>query len=113
MTLHYNNSPSGCCNGFTTLGSFYDRFEENDIRRSQYIPGMSDQGGVLAGFLEGQQYDSFDGSLENPGAPLQDRGGNPLIFTPDVDLFYANERMGIRVFGSASCRVRYNRYICE
>src|SRR5690625_5357037 len=28
MTLHYNNSPSGCCNGFTTLGSFYDRFEE-------------------------------------------------------------------------------------
>lgn len=97
MTLHYNNSPSGCCNGFTTLGTFYDRFEENDIRRSQYIPGMSDNGGVLAGFLEGQQYDSFGGSLDNPGEPLQDRGGNPLIFTPDVDLFYANERMGIRV----------------
>src|SRR5690625_6533763 len=58
---------------------------------------MSDQGGVLAGFLVGQQYDSFDGSLENPGEPLQDRGGNPLFFTPDVDLFYANERMGIRV----------------
>lgn len=97
MTLHYNNSPSGCCNGFTTLGSFYDRFEENDSRRSQYIPGMSDRGGVLAGFLEGQQYDNYDGSINDPTEPLQDRGGNPLIFTPDVDLFYANERMGIRV----------------
>lgn len=97
MTLHYNNSPSSCCNGFTTLSSFYDMFEEDDVRREQYIPGMSDQGGVLAGFLEGQQYDSFDGDISSPGEPLEDRGGNDLVFTPDVDLFYSNERNGIRV----------------
>lgn len=96
MTLHYNNSPSGCCNGFTTLESFYDKFEDSDVRKGTYIPEMSENG-VLAGFLEGQQYDSFDGSVENPGEPLNDRGGNPLIFTPEVDLFYSNERMGIRV----------------
>ncbi|WP_234572112.1 RagB/SusD family nutrient uptake outer membrane protein [Rhodohalobacter sp. 614A] len=96
MTLHYNNSPSGCCNGFTTLGSFYNKFEDSDVRKGQYIPGMS-QNGVLAGFLEGQQYGSFDGSIDNPGEPLNDRGGNPLVFTPEVDLFYSNERMGIRV----------------
>lgn len=97
MTLHYNNSPTSCCNGFTTLESFYNMFEEGDVRRGEYIPEMTNVGGVVAGFLEGQQYDSYDGSLDNPGEPLEDRGGSPLIFTPDVDLFYSNERNGIRV----------------
>jgi starch-binding outer membrane protein, SusD/RagB family len=97
-TLHYNHSPTGCCNGFTTLPEFYAMFDdESDIRRGTFIPGMSDETGVLAGFLEGQQFDSFDGSVDNPGEPLNDRGGNALIFTPDVDLFYSNERMGVRV----------------
>ena len=99
-TLHYNNSPSGCCNGFVTLGDFYDLFEPADVRRGAYIPEMTPQTGVFAGFLIGQQYDSFPGPV-TPGTPgigaLNDRGGNPLVFTPEVDLFYSNERMGIRV----------------
>lgn len=100
MTLHYNHSPSGCCNGFTTTPDFYSRFPENtdDVRKSAYIPEMSAETGILAGFLVGQQYGAFNGP-NNPveGSALTDRGGNPLIFTPEVDLFYANERMGIRV----------------
>lgn len=97
-TLHYNHSPTGCCNGFTTLPEFYNKFETgSDIRAGTFVPGMSDETGILAGFLEGQQYDGFDGTIDNPGNPLNDRGGNPLIFTPEVDLFYSNERMGIRV----------------
>lgn len=96
-TLHYNHSPTGCCNGFTVVPDFYDKFSDpSDVRKGAYIPGMSDESGILAGFLEGQQYDSFDGP-NNPGNPLTDRGGNALVFTRDVDLFYSNERMGIRV----------------
>ncbi|MEX0929807.1 MAG: RagB/SusD family nutrient uptake outer membrane protein [Balneolales bacterium] len=97
MTLHYNNSPTGCCNGFTTTAEFYNTFtDDSDVRKSSYIPEMSEETGILAGFLEGQQYNSFDGP-DDPGEPLNDRGGNPLVFTPEVDLFYSNERMGVRV----------------
>lgn len=95
-TLHYNHSPNNCCNGFTTLGEFYDLFADGDVRKSTYIPEMSAEKGILAGFLVGQQYDGFDGP-DNPGNPLTDRGGNPLVFTREVDLFYSNERHGIRV----------------
>lgn len=100
MTLHYNNSPSGCCNGFTATEDFYSSFpdETDDVRKNEYIPEMTEETGIMAGFLEGQQYGEFNG----PGDPvestaLEDRGGNSLVFTPEVDLFYANEREGIRV----------------
>ena len=95
-TLHYHNSPTGCCNGFVTLGEFYDLFETEDIRRRAYIPEMTPETGVWAGILEGQQYESYV-DPGTPGEPLNDRGGNPLVFTRDVDLFYSNERMGLRV----------------
>jgi hypothetical protein len=95
-TLHYHNSPTGCCNGFVTLGAFHDLFEQADVRRSAFIPEMSTETGVLAGILEGQQYGGFNGPGD-PVEPLNDRGGNPLVFTRDVDLFYSNERMGLRV----------------
>lgn len=89
MTTHYNQTPSGW-NGFTTIAEFYDRFtDEDDIRKGTEFPGMTDEIGLRAGFLEGQQYDG-------EGNPLEDRGGNPLIFTKEVDLLYSNERMGIR-----------------
>ncbi|SHF85284.1 Starch-binding associating with outer membrane [Fodinibius roseus] len=100
MTLHYNHSPTGCCNGFTTTPDFYSRFPENtdDVRKSAYIPEMTSETGILAGFLEGQQYGEFNGPGDPvEGTALNDRGGNALVFTPEVDLFYANERMGIRV----------------
>jgi hypothetical protein len=95
-TLHYNDSPSGCCNGFVTLGAFYDLFETADVRRTAYIPGMTDSTGVKAGILEGQQYRSYTDSL-TPVGPLSDRGGHPLVFTRAVDLLYSNETMGLRV----------------
>ena len=95
-TLHYNDSPSGCCNGFVTLGGFRDLFETADVRRSAYIPGMTDSTGVWAGILEGQQYRRYYGPV-TPDSALQDRGGHPLVFTRDVDLLYSNEDQGLRV----------------
>jgi starch-binding outer membrane protein, SusD/RagB family len=95
-TLHYRQSPTNCCNGFVILGDFYDMFEPSDIRRRAYIPEMTDSLGVWAGILEGQQYRRFTGPA-NPVQPLNDRGGNPLVFTREVSLFYSNERMGLRV----------------
>jgi len=94
MTLHYNQTPSGW-NGFTTISEFYSIFEqpgeENDIRKnsSTALPEVKDATGLDVGFLKGQQYGP-------DGEPLEDRGGNPLVFTEDVDLFYSNERQGIR-----------------
>jgi len=93
-TLHYNQT--GCCNGFVTLGAFYDLFETADVRRTAYIPGMTDSTGVWAGILEGQQYKTYT-DPNTPGDSLFDRGGNPLNFTREVDLLYSNERMGLRV----------------
>ena len=75
--LHYNQNPSGW-NGFTTLGDFYDSFEDGDIRKYNEYPGSFEVGGVNNGFLIGQQ---FDGD----GNPLEDRKGNPLAFTREVD----------------------------
>src|SRR6266550_4892926 len=95
-TLHYNNSPSNCCNGFVTLGAFYDLFEPADVRRHAYIPAMTAPTGVWAGILEGQQYRRYL-DPNTPDSALSDRGGHPLIFTRAVDLFYSNETMGLRV----------------
>ena len=95
-TLHYHHSPNECCNGFVTLGAFYDLFEPADVRRRAYIPEMTASTGVWAGILEGQQYRSYTDPT-TPVGPLNDRGGNPLVFTREVDLFYSNERMGLRV----------------
>ena len=90
--LHYNQNPSGW-NGFTTLGDFYNLFEEGDIRRGTDYAGVTEVSGLNVGFLIGQQ---FDGD----GNAIQDRLGNPLIFTPDVALLESGgnlEVTGIRV----------------
>ncbi|MDR6561099.1 MULTISPECIES: RagB/SusD family nutrient uptake outer membrane protein [unclassified Arcicella] len=89
MTSHYSTIPSGW-NGFTTLADFYNSFDKKDSRVGAAIPGLTDKGGVRAGFLIGQQY-----GLN--GVTLLDREGKPLVFTPEVDLKNANERQGIRV----------------
>lgn len=90
--LHYNMNPSGW-NGFTTLGDFYNKFEEGDIRRSASYPGMTDVSGIKAGFLRGQQFDQN-------GVALKDRKGNPLAFTDNPALKEAGDNLevtGIRV----------------
>lgn len=97
MTSHYRQPLNGGgWNGFTTLADFYNSFEATDVRRGgtpTVAPEMSTRLGTNAGFLVGQQYSIVDGQLY----PLQDRGGQPLAFTPDLDLLYSNERQGIRV----------------
>jgi hypothetical protein len=90
MTLHYNQNPSGW-NGFATLADFYNSFDAADERRGgRALPGLTDSTGLRPGFLIGQQ---FNGR----GERLKDRGGNDLVFTPDVNILYSNERQGIRV----------------
>ena len=91
-TLHYNQNPSGW-NGFTTLGDFYDSFEDEDIRKGAEYPGMTDVSGIRAGFLIGQQFDQ-------DGNALQDRKGNPLAFTKEISLIETGNNLeitGIRV----------------
>ena len=54
---------------------------------------MTDVSGIKAGFLIGQQYDQ-------DGTALEDRGGNPLAFTPQVAIQESGgdlETTGIRV----------------
>jgi len=74
----------GGWNGFATLSDFYDKFDANDQRIGQYYnyPGARPNPGHRrnVGFLIGQQYNL------TTDAALQDRKGNPLVFTPTVSL---------------------------
>lgn len=91
-TLHYSQNPSGW-NGFTTLGDFYDSFEDGDIRRGAEYGSMTDESGIRAGLLFGQQVDQN-------GNELMDRKGNPLFFTKEVELKESGSNLevtGVRV----------------
>ena len=89
MGLHYNQTPDGW-NGFTTLADFYKSFEATDERRGVAYPGLTDKIGLRTGFLVGQQF--------GPGnIALNQRGGQPLVFTENVNLNYSTEAQGIRV----------------
>lgn len=83
--MHYNQQPSGW-NGFSTLSDFYNKFEATDVRRGVAYSYTSPNApanpanAVNVGFLAGQQYDM------NTGAPLKDRTGAPLAFTPEVKI---------------------------
>lgn len=90
MGLHYSQTPDGW-NGFTTLADFYKSFEDKDERRGVAYPGLTDKIGLRAGFAIGQQFGPG-------GVQLKERGGKPLIFTPEVNLNYSTEAQGIRVF---------------
>lgn len=91
FTLHYNQlfgTYTSLWNGGCTTKSFFDKWDPTDDRYydNRHISDL----GFNQGFLVGQQY-SPDGD------PLEDRNGNPLIFTPDVNLTNASETEGIRV----------------
>ena len=99
-TMHYNQNPSGW-NGFTTLSDFYNKFEAVDKRRGvayQYtspnaLPNPGNR--VNVGFLVGQQYNW------TTDAPLKDRTGAPLAFTPDVKIIEKGTNLevtGIRAY---------------
>ncbi len=82
MVLHYYQPPVLCCNGFSTLSDFYNKFESTDKRRGMVYstaaspPNPGNR--INIGFLAGQQYDL------NTDVPLTDRNGAPLIFIPEV-----------------------------
>ncbi len=95
MGNHYNQAPSGW-NGFTTLSDFYNSFEASDTRRGGSLAGYTATVGTTAGFQIGQIRGPQSGTMGNPVVNLTDRSGNPLIFTPDVSLFFSTESKGIR-----------------
>jgi starch-binding outer membrane protein, SusD/RagB family len=97
---HYNQTPSSW-NGFTTLVDFYNSFEDADVRKKSDVPGYTSVVGAPAGFLVGQirgpsKNAAGERKIGNPLEDLQDRSGNPLIFTTDVSLFFSTETKGIR-----------------
>ena len=95
MGNHYFMPPDGW-NGFTTLADFYNSFDAADVRKSAVIPGHTTLAGRPAGFLIGQQRGPSDKKIGSPIVDLKDRSGNPLIFTPEVSLFFSTESKGIR-----------------
>ncbi len=95
MGNHYNMPPDGW-NGFTTLVEFYNSFADGDVRKSYDVPGFTNLSGRPAGFLIGQQKGPQGKTIGNPIVDLKDRSGNPLIFTPEVSLFFSTESKGIR-----------------
>ncbi len=103
MGAHYHMVPSGW-NGFVTLSDFYNAFDPMDARRNSWLPEYSDSVGYNAGFLVGQIYGPVGKTAGSAGAvapntqlaPLTDRSGNPLVFTPDASLFFSTETKGIR-----------------
>lgn len=92
-TLHYNQGlPGGIggWNGFSTVADFYNTFGVTstptltptdtllDTRLGgRFYAGATDVSGLRPGFLVGQQYDKA-------GAPLKDRKGNNLSYTPNI-----------------------------
>ena len=60
---HYNQFSPSPWNGFATLAETYNRYDEDDPRREIYLTG---------------QATNFE-----TGEPVDDRNGNPLIFTED------------------------------
>ena len=80
---HYNMNPGGW-NGFATLSDFYNKFEATDERRGidySYPGALPNPGNRQnVGLLAGQQYNL------TTDAPLKDRQGVNLVFTPEVSL---------------------------
>ena len=79
-TLHYNQLNSGWgspWNGFATIAESFNQFSATDDRRGMWLVG------------QGKSFET--------GQPVNDRNGNPLIFTPSIaDLDKASEGEGVR-----------------
>jgi starch-binding outer membrane protein, SusD/RagB family len=92
MAQHYNQSPGGW-NGFSTLSEYYNRFNLTDTRAKYTTPAIIADFGDNVGFLKGQMH--APGGVTN----LQDRNGNPLIFTSSISMITSGntlETAGIR-----------------
>jgi hypothetical protein len=77
--LHYNQLVPAPWNGFAAIAETYRAFDPNDERRNI--------------FLVGQQY-----SYNNPTQAVNDRNGNPLVFSVDIaNIESASEAEGPRL----------------
>lgn len=77
--LHYSQFNPSPWNGFATLAETYRAFDATDLRRNVILKGS--QVNVLT------------------GAPVNDRAGNPLVFTDTIhDLYAATEGEGARIY---------------
>lgn len=77
--LHYNQYNPSPWNGFATLAQTYNAFDSTDQRRKVILIGP--QSNVLT------------------GAPVNDRQGNPLVFTDSIgDITQATEGEGPRIY---------------
>jgi len=79
-----HNSQGGW-NGATTVGSFYDKFENADQRI-----GTKQQLGLGFGILVGPQ-------LKDDGSPYLNRAGDPLVYTREIFLSGNPDYAGYRV----------------
>jgi hypothetical protein len=125
MTLHYNsydqNNVYGSAgwNGFSTVADFYNTFEGHgdasantviDTTKDKriggkYYPGVTNASGLRPGLLAGLQ-------KNEAGVAETDRHGNPLTFTPAVNLVETNvntlEIAGIRIVKYPPDYANYN-----
>jgi starch-binding outer membrane protein, SusD/RagB family len=77
--LHYNSFALSPWNGFATIATTYNAFDDADSRKNV--------------FLVGPQVDLLTGQ------PIRDRAGNPLVFTPEIrDVTQAGEGEGARIY---------------
>ena len=73
-TLHYNQIPQTPWNGFSTLAERFESFEDADRRKNMFLVGQ-----MFSSPNEG----CIGAECFSSGDPLQDRVGNPLVFTEE------------------------------
>lgn len=90
MTLHYlsqntYNLQEQPWNGYASLEEFYNNFDDNDVRKNS--------------FLVGPQFASDGSRLLDISAEAGDPDGQPLTFTPEINMLGPNafRQAGVRV----------------
>ncbi len=113
MGTHYNQTPSGW-NGFATVAEYYNKFDATDVRakysNSQILFELGNPVGFQVGQVKnGRNRDERGRANDDNNVPytnipagtlnLQDRNGNPLIYTASLTLITSGatlETAGIR-----------------
>lgn len=90
MTLHYSSQNTYDLqeqpwNGYASLEEFYNQFDDQDVRKGS--------------FLEGPQFASDGTRLNDISAEADDPDGQPLTFTPEINMLAPNafRQAGVRV----------------
>lgn len=86
--LHYNQIPQSPWNGYSTLAEAWQSYSDEDVRKTMFLVGQQ---------FEGPNAGCAGQECFATGEELEDRSGDPLVFTPEVPLVGAGEADGIRV----------------